>query len=413
MRRPHGRVSAAALLGCLLLLAAPVLSSCGFRGVSSLPLPGGADLGDHPHVVKAEFSDVLNLVPQSSVKVNEVVVGNVTKIELEPDNTTALVTMRLNGGVHLAANATAAVRQASLLGAKYVEVSNPPAGHAKGTMKAGGTIPLKRTEATATVEDVLGALSLLLNGGGVQRIGTITKELNNALVGHEPQIRSMLSRVDTLVGDLDSQRKNIVRAIDGMHRLSGVLDNQKSKIADALDNLSPGIEVLNRQRQRLVTMLKSLDKLSGVAVDTVRQSKQQLVSNLKSLKPTLHKLAEAGESLPKSMQLLLTYPFGQYAMKDLRGDFFNAEIHLNFDLAKVIDSLGRSKQPVISPGSGGNVGPLPDGSGDDQSGSSSSGSPLDVLPLPDLGDVPAEPQGSAGDGGSGLGGVLGQLLGSG
>jgi phospholipid/cholesterol/gamma-HCH transport system substrate-binding protein len=398
--RRRRALRAAALLACLLLVA-PVTAACGFGGLASVPLPGGPDVGAHPRIVKAEFSDVLNLVPQSAVKVDEVPVGTVTKIELEPDNTTALVTMRVNGDTHLAANATAAVRQASLLGAKYVEVSDPPEKQARGTLPDGGTIPLARTETTATVEEVLGALSLLLNGGGVQRIGTITRELNKALVGNEPQIRSLFSHVDSAVGDLDRQRKNIVHAIDGLHRLSGVLARQKGTIAHALDDLTPGITLLNHQRHQLVTMLHSLDKLSTVAVDTVNKSRDDLVANLKSLRPVLHKLAEAGDSLPKSLQLLLTYPFGKYAMNDLRGDFFNAEIHLNLDLGKLLQTLDRSPQPIIpQPGSGGNVGPKPGGS---QGGTP--GPQFPALPLPTL-------DGGAGGGsGGGITGVLRSLLG--
>lgn len=330
------------------VLGAVLLSSgCGFQGMYSVPLPGGADLGDHPYTVKAEFADVLNLVPQSTVKVHDVPVGKVDKITLEQDNSTALVTMTVNRDVQLPANASAAMRQSSLLGAKFVELLAPPAEKAKGSLKSGATIPLARTNRTPSVEEVLGALSLLLNGGGVEQIHDIAGELNDALVGNEPQIRSMLSNVDTLVTDLDSQRENIVRAIDGVNRLSGTLEGQKGKIAKALDEINPGLKVLNQQRDELVDMLKALDHLSGVTVDTVNKSKAELVHDLKALTPTLRKIAEAGGDVPKSLQILLTYPFSKYAMNDLRGDFFNANVHLNFDLSDIIDTMNRSPQPLI------------------------------------------------------------------
>ena len=40
-----------------------------------MPLPGGADLGGDPYAVTVEFRDVLDLVPQSAVKVDDVTVG--------------------------------------------------------------------------------------------------------------------------------------------------------------------------------------------------------------------------------------------------------------------------------------------------------------------------------------------------
>ncbi len=79
-RRPIRR---ARLLGAAAIAAtATALSGCSFNGVSSLPLPGGPDLGPHPVTVKIEFANVLDLVPQSAVKVNDVSVGKVEDIEL-------------------------------------------------------------------------------------------------------------------------------------------------------------------------------------------------------------------------------------------------------------------------------------------------------------------------------------------
>ncbi|MGH3603640.1 MAG: hypothetical protein ACRDQI_06390 [Pseudonocardiaceae bacterium] len=59
-----------------LLLSASILSlaGCGVLqgGLQNVPLPGGADTGADPYQVTAEFFDVLELVPQSLVKVNDV-----------------------------------------------------------------------------------------------------------------------------------------------------------------------------------------------------------------------------------------------------------------------------------------------------------------------------------------------------
>jgi phospholipid/cholesterol/gamma-HCH transport system substrate-binding protein len=110
----------------VLLLSVFLLAGCGsggFSGMYQLPLPGGADLGEHPYRVVAHFGDVLDLVPQAGVKVNDVAVGRVEKIELARDNKTAVVTMLVNGGVRLPANAGAELRQSSLLGEKFVELN--------------------------------------------------------------------------------------------------------------------------------------------------------------------------------------------------------------------------------------------------------------------------------------------------
>ena len=87
----------------LVLASAGVLTltACSFEGIYDLPMPGGADLGDHPYTVKAQFRDVLDLVPQSGVKVNEVPVGRVEAITLAPDGWTRLRTERPRGSTWL------------------------------------------------------------------------------------------------------------------------------------------------------------------------------------------------------------------------------------------------------------------------------------------------------------------------
>src|SRR3712207_9037570 len=105
-------------LGAGLLL----LSGCGFRGAYSFSLPGGADVGDDPYTVQVEFLDVLDLVPQSGVRVADVPVGRVEQIELNED-WTAVVTISVNGDVELPSNAVAAIQQSSLLGEKIGRAS--------------------------------------------------------------------------------------------------------------------------------------------------------------------------------------------------------------------------------------------------------------------------------------------------
>ncbi|MFE6224106.1 MCE family protein [Streptomyces sp. NPDC057854] len=323
-------VLAAAGLGLALALGALPPVPVRFDGIEDLPLPGGADLGDHPYTVTAEIADVLSLVPQAAVKVNDVAVGRVSAIELDPETWSARVTLTLNGDVRLPADAGARVEQSSLLGEKYVQLVAPARrGPADGARLADGdVIPVARTSRNTEVEEVFGALSLLLNGGGVNQLKTITRELNAALGGREPEVRSLLHRVDTLVTNLDAHRGDITRALDGLNRLSTTLAGRKKDIGTVLTGLSPGLKTLENQRGSLITMLRALDTLSGVAVSTVEASKKDMVADLKALAPTLTALADAGADLPESLQVLLTYPFTDEVMKGIKGDYLNTYLHL-------------------------------------------------------------------------------------
>lgn len=340
-----------AVLATLALLAG--CGSAGFNGMYQVPLPGGADLGDHPYRVTAQFGNVLDLVPQASVKVNDVPVGKVEKIELAADNVTAVVTMIVNGEVTLPANAGAELRQSSLLGEKYVQLRQPVGAAPEGRLADGAVIPIDRTNRNPEIEEVLGALSLLLNGGGIGQLQTIVREVNLALSGNEPELRAFVSNVDRVVSDLDSQKSNIVKAIDALNRLSGSLVEQTANLSTALDKLAPGLAVINEQRDALVSMLGALDHLSDVAVSTINASKADLVADLQLLVPTLRKLAESGANLPNSLQFLVTYPFTDYFMNPLKGDFVNVDVTFDLDLSVLLENIGNASTPIVPvPGAG-------------------------------------------------------------
>jgi phospholipid/cholesterol/gamma-HCH transport system substrate-binding protein len=380
----------------LLLATVLALTGCGFTGIYDLPLPGGADIGDHPYRVKAQFRDVLDLVPQSGVKVNEVAIGRVDEINLAPDGWTAEVTMLVNGDVRLPANANAKLRQSSLLGEKYIELSAPEQPDGK-LLANDALIPLARTNRNTEVEEVLGALSMLLNGGGVDQLQKISRELNAALEGNETNIRNMLDNVTTFVSTVDSSKNDITRAIDGLNRLAGTLNGQRDQIANAVDNLGPGLRVLSDQRTQLVTMLQALDSLSTVAVDTVNKSQADIVADLKALMPALQKLGEAGNDIPKALELLVTIPFSDEAVNDVRGDYFNLFAKIDLNLQSVIDNLSRSRTNPL--------GDLPIIGG-------LTGSGVSQPPLPSVGSAPGAPQQpKQGNGSTNVCGIFEVLLG--
>ena len=330
----------------LALATALSLSGCGFHGLYSAPLPGGADLGSHPYRVLVDFGDVLDLVPQSSVKVNDVTVGKVESVRLVGWQAQAQVIV--NGDVRLPANAHAQIRQTSLLGEKFVSLSYPPAGEVSDPVSLADAphpgyayphIGIGRTGATPEIEAVLGALSLLLNGGGLEQIKTITHELNQALTGHTDDIRSLLSQATILTTSLNTQKARILRAIDSVDALARRLNNQKQVLAVALDTMPQAVKILADEKDQFVTLLRSLDKLSTVAVRVIDASQENFVSALRSLDPVMTQLTQAGDALPRSMELLATFPFPRTAVNGIKGDYTNLFLTADLNLTHLLDNL--------------------------------------------------------------------------
>ncbi len=320
------------------LLSAVFLTGCDFD-VYELPLPGGADTGDDPIQVHVEFVDVLDLVPKSTVKANDVTVGMVKDIKL--DGQIADVTLELRKDTELPANALAEIRQTSLLGEKFVSLKAPLTGASSEPLADGDLIPLERSGRNPEVEEVLGALSLVLNGGGVAQLKTIAAELNKALEGREDSARSVLSQIRIFVRTLDQNKVDIVNAIESLNRLARTAKRQQPTINAALEELPSALVSIDKQRQDLVKMLQALNDLGDVGVRVIEASKDSTIETFRLLQPTLTELANSGDAFVDAFNVFLTYPFvdevvgrdPQVARNLHMGDYTNLSVELDLDFS--------------------------------------------------------------------------------
>lgn len=314
-------------IAAMLVGLALVLTGCGLTGgVSEMPLPGGADLGDRPITIRAEFGDVLDLVPHSAVQLDNVPVGEVTRTRVGEDGRSAVVTMRIRGDLELGADTTARIRQTSLLGEKYVSLEP---GTSTEPLADGAYIERVATSQAVSAEEVLGALSTLLNGGGVAQFQTISRELRRIGGGRTGDVRAFLEEMGTFVRDLDRRRSSITDAIDGLHGLASTLASRRADIDDVLVDLAPGIDAIADQRGELVRMLRALDRLSGVSLDVLQRAGDDIAADLGQLAPVLDKLADTGQDLPRSLEVALTFPFTDEVLRAIRGDYLNVYVTLN------------------------------------------------------------------------------------
>ena len=332
----------------VLLLAASVLfSGCKFDGAYDLPLPGNKVDADDAYRVSADFADALNVVPRTAVMVDDVVVGQVTDVERV--GWRARVKFVVRKDISLPENVQVDVRQTSLLGEKYIALVEPAKGTASSKrLSDGDFIPISRTGRNPEVEEVLGALSMLLSGGGIAQLKTISVEMNNMLNGRQDQARHLLGNLERMVAALDDQKSDIIAAMDSINRLTATLVKEKDTIGAAIDAMGPALKVLNRQHASLMRMLRQLDTLGVVGTRVIRASKDDVVASLKHLQPTLTKLSDAGNSLPRGLSLMASFPFPKEAATIARGDYANALFHVDLDLNKIIKSPGDNLPDVIN-----------------------------------------------------------------
>ena len=338
-RLGYRRRASAGALSALLVVA---LSGCGFirdfHGANSLWLPGTKGGGPGSFTVQAQLPDVQNLKDRSRVEVNDVTVGSVTKVELQGWH--ALVTMTLDGKVDLPANATATIGQTSLLGSVHVELAPPKDTPPVGKLKNGSLIPLSSGGAFPSTEQTLAAVSLVLNGGGLGNVQDITKALSTAFSGREQDLRSLIRQLDKFVGYLNDQKDDIIAATDSLNNLVGQFADQQPVLDKALKTIPDALAVLKNERENLVDALAQLGKFSALAADSVNQTKENLVKELKDIGPVLQSLADAGPALTRSLDYFATYPFPKPTIsKWIRGDYGNLTAIIDLTLSRIDNSF--------------------------------------------------------------------------
>lgn len=397
-----------------LVITAFLLSSCRFGGVNEMVLPGGIGTGDHALHVTAQLPDVGTLTTNAQVKVGDIAVGTVTSVKVV--NWHAEVGLSIQPDVELPANAVARVGVNTLLGAAYVELA-PPARPA-GRLADGADIPLARGHAYASTEQVLSAASVALNGGGLEQVSTITRELNNALGGHDHAVPDLLPRMNSFVATVNDQRGQVLRTVQDMNTLAQRLDRSHEVIDGALDELGPAVDALARNRPDLVRALQALTRLGDVASPLVDRVRADLVANLTDLEPTLRALRMAGPALVRGLGFAVTFPFAPETVQNAcRGSYCNLDLTLDLTNGALVNGFTTPSGGVGIPGlpgldvggilaallgvtsTGGLLGPLAGLTSSPGDGTAAPGSDQNPQPDPIPGDT------------SGLGTVLGGLVG--
>ena len=264
----------------LLLAATALVASTGCDGIFGVDLPGGAAQGP-TYKVTVVFDDVLDLVPQSAVRVDDVTVGDVEKISLDPGTFKANVVLRINKAVTLPRNAVAQVRQTSLLGEKFVELA-PPLTEAPAGRAGRRRHDQLRSAAAATPRSrrCSRALSALLNGGGIGSLQTIAVELSAALAGREATVRTSLRHITDLVTALDQRKGDIVRAIDGAGPAHRHARASSGRPSPTRSTRSPRRStVLADQQAELTRLLTHVARLGEVGTRVVNASRDDTVAD--------------------------------------------------------------------------------------------------------------------------------------
>lgn len=225
--------------------------------------------------VTAYFTSATAIYPGDDVRVAGIKVGTITTIL--PEGSRVRMSLHINRGVPVPADAKAVIVAANLLAARYVELtpayrSSDP--HANGpTMADRAVIPIDRTAVPVEWDEVKSQLMRLATDlGPNSRVSTpaIARFIDgtaNALNGHGDELRETLGQLagvgriladgsgniadtvrnlQTFVTVLRETNPQIVEFQGRFATLTSVLDDNRTDLDGALDNLSSALGEVRR-----------------------------------------------------------------------------------------------------------------------------------------------------------------------
>lgn len=328
-------------LGAIVAAASGLLLviGCG-PTMRDIPLPGSGVSGD-TITVTVQFDEALNLAQGAAVKVNGVDSGKVQSVSAKDFK--AIAVLKVRKSAEMRANATARLRYTTPLGELFVEVSNPE----KGELIGDGQELAKKNASTApTVEDALASASLLINGGGLNQLQTVTDELNAAIGGREGSVRELLNNANTFLTEANSTTGDIDAALRALAGLSKVLNANKSTINAAMTQIEPAAKVLRQNTPELTALLAKLAEFSATANDVVGKTRGQILQMVREVSPVLQEFLSVKNDLGPSFSDLVN--LSKLFAAAVPGDYANMKLTLE------LDQLGLPN--ILGPGGGGSIG---------------------------------------------------------
>lgn len=321
------RLTGPALCG----VAAVALSSCALS-LQSLPKVSGHQGPTYP--VYATFSNVLNLPNDAEVRAGAQVVGEIGAISTQDYR--ADLTLDIDKSVRLPVGTTAQVRFDDPLGDEYILLQAPTTPTTSATVAGevnreflapGAHIPESATSTAPSVEDTFGALSLVLNGGGINQLQTIIDQLNKTFGGNQTPIRSFLTTIDNGVSSLSGGKVAIDNALTSISNLTDKLNGGRTTIATGIGTIAPAVGVLASENKQISGLLDNLSSLGAAGAQIAQQSGQNAVTDAKDLLPVIQQLNSVSAQLGPDLSVLAK--FEAETPKIAPGDYLQVDAIVN------------------------------------------------------------------------------------
>jgi phospholipid/cholesterol/gamma-HCH transport system substrate-binding protein len=279
--------------------------------------------------VTAYFAQTIGVYPGSTVRVLGVAVGTVNSVQ--PDGAFVRVTMTVNSGIAVPADADAAVVAPSVVADRYVQLT--PAYTGGPQMTSGAVIPAARTAVPVEVDQLYASLAKLTNAlgpGGANKHGALSDLIKTGatnLNGNGAYLRQMITEFGGLSRALGGSAGNLYATIANLQSFTTMLKNNNGQVKLAEQQLAEVSSFLAADRQDLSSAISELAVALNQVKSFIGGNRKLLVANiskLASITSVLSKerasLAEALDTAPLAADNLVNAYDATHHTLDGRGD---------------------------------------------------------------------------------------------
>ncbi|GAB0104631.1 MCE family protein [Nocardia sp. JMUB6875] len=257
------------------LIAALLLGSTAYKQVG---------LGKNS--VKAEFVQTAGIKVGDKVDVSGVPVGTVSGAELEGDH--VLITLKIDSDVKLGPDAKAAIKMATLLGARYVDLTP-----GDGSGLKGNRIPKNNTVVPYNLADVVQEGTPKFEELDTKKLADSLNVINQQM-GDTPQMTvQALDSIGALAKTMNNRKEQVDQLLKDLDRVTKILGDNRNSL---LLVITQGEAIANRVMERqglLKSLLDNIATLSG-------QLQAIGAANDNKFGPTLQQLNTMAEGLQKN-----------------------------------------------------------------------------------------------------------------
>ncbi|UGT40533.1 MCE family protein [Nocardia yamanashiensis] len=243
-------------------------------------------IGIGEKTIKAEFVQTAGIKTGDKVSVAGVKVGTVSGAELEGDH--VLISLSVDNDLKLGPDAKASIKMATLLGARYVDLTP-----GDGSGLKGNRIPKNNTVVPYNLADVVQQGTPKFEALDTKKLAE-SLNLINQQFGDTPQLTSQaLDSIGALAKTMNDRKDSVDQLLKDLDKVTKILGDNRNSV---LLVITQGEAIASRVMERQGLLKNLLDNIATLS----KQLQQIGAENNDQFGPTLTQLQTMAEGLQKN-----------------------------------------------------------------------------------------------------------------